>query len=429
MNPSVSLDAKAKRYAGNLATVSSCCGVTGETVLADSAVIMIFAAALGASDMLSLISTSMLPFFNGLFILPGAFLAVKAGQRRMLLTACGAGTGAYLLACCAPFFGKYAVAALLGSILLFTLCTPGFIACWNPLLDSFLTAEERVPYLGKMRFLHQASAITFLFLTGLLIGKDPSVPQLQIVLLLGAVVFSGRLFAIMLIPTFHNNKQNNTPTWKNSLRSVLTDKDLTLFGIYQFILNLMLYATIPVAILYMKNHLRLSGNMVILISNAGLVGMLCGYLLANRLKSKISMRQAFIGLHIIAIGFNFALCFIRSTALIEMCIFAILLWGIGAVIAASSVYCSAETMNLAAPDHKVVTMAWSCAFFYCGCGCSRLFSSFLLHSETFNSGILWQNISTAFSPYSMLFFLYGFLLLPLLILLFKIPAVKNKVIG
>ena len=77
MNPSVSLDAKAKRYAGNLATVSSCCGVTGETVLADSAVIMIFAAALGASDMLSLISTSMLPFFNGLFILPGAFLAVK----------------------------------------------------------------------------------------------------------------------------------------------------------------------------------------------------------------------------------------------------------------------------------------------------------------------------------------------------------------
>ena len=78
MNPSVSLDAKAKRYAGNLATVSSCCGVTGETVLADSAVIMIFAAALGASDMLSLISTSMLPFFNGLFILPGAFLADRA---------------------------------------------------------------------------------------------------------------------------------------------------------------------------------------------------------------------------------------------------------------------------------------------------------------------------------------------------------------
>ena len=46
MNSTVSLDAKAKRFAGNLATLSSCCGVTGETVLADSAVIMIFAAAL-----------------------------------------------------------------------------------------------------------------------------------------------------------------------------------------------------------------------------------------------------------------------------------------------------------------------------------------------------------------------------------------------
>ena len=83
MNTSVSLDAKAKRFAGNLATLSSCCGVTGETVLADSAVIMIFAAALGASDMLSLISTSMLPFFNGLLILPGALRAVKKQAVKM----------------------------------------------------------------------------------------------------------------------------------------------------------------------------------------------------------------------------------------------------------------------------------------------------------------------------------------------------------
>lgn len=425
MNSYVSLDAKAKRFAGNLATLSSCCGVTGETVLADSAVIMIFAAALGTSDMLSLISTSMLPFFNGLLILPGALLAVKTGQRRMILTACTAATCAYLLACCAPFFGKYAVAALLGAILLFTLCTPGFIACWNPLLDSFLTADERVPFLGKMRFLHQASAIGFLFLTGLLIGKNPGIVELQIVLLLGAVIFSGRMFAIMFIPTF-GNTQSAAPDWKKSFRAILADKGLTLFGIYQFLLNLLLYASIPVAILYMKNHLRLSGNMVILISNAGLVGMLCGYLLANRLKNRVTMRQAFIFLHVISIVLTLALCLIQSPAFIEMCIFAVLLWGLGAVIAASSVYCSAETMALAVPDHKLVTMAWSCAFFYCGCGCSRLFSSFLLHSETFKSGELWNCVSTSFPSYSMLFLLYGVLLIPLMLLLYRIPAVKRS---
>jgi hypothetical protein len=342
----------------------------------------------------------------------------------MILTACSAATCAYLLACCAPFFGKYAVAALLGAILLFTLCTPGFIACWNPLLDSFLTAEERVPFLGKMRFLHQASAIGFLFLTGFLIGKNPGILELQIVLLLGAIIFSGRMFAIMFIPTF-GNTQSAAPEWKKSFRAILADKGLFLFGLYQFLLNLMLYASIPVAILYMKNHLRLSGNMVILISNAGLVGMLCGYLIANRLKNRVSMRQAFIFLHVISIVLTLALCFIQSPALTEMCIFAALLWGLGAVIAASSVYCSAETMALAVPDHKVVTMAWSCAFFYCGCGCSRLFSSFLLHSETFKSGELWKCISTTFPSYSMLFLLYGVLLIPLLLLLYRIPAVKK----
>ena len=107
----------ARRKAGTLATLSSCCGVTGETVLTDSAVIMIFAASLGAGDMLSLISTSMLPFFNGLLILPGAMLALKVGQRRLILLSCAAAFCAYLLAVCAPFAGQWAVAVLLGAIL------------------------------------------------------------------------------------------------------------------------------------------------------------------------------------------------------------------------------------------------------------------------------------------------------------------------
>ena len=414
----------ARRKAGTLATLSSCCGVTGETVLTDSAVIMIFAASLGAGDMLSLISTSMLPFFNGLLILPGAMLALKVGQRRLILLSCAAAFCAYLLAVCAPFAGQWAVAVLLGAILCFTLCTPGFIACWNPLLDSFLTAEERVSFLGKMRFLHQASAITFLFLTGFLIGKEPSIRDLQIVLLLGALIFAGRGISIACIPDF--GVRSSRIHIKESLGKILSSGGMISFGIYQFILNLMLYGSLPVAILYMKNHLHLSGSSVILISNAGLVGMLCGYLAANRLRNRVPIRRAFIVLHFAVIGFNLLLCLIRSASMPELVIFTVLLWLLGFLIAASSVYCSAETMELAPPDNKVVAMAWSCAFFYCGSGCSRLFSSFLLHNEIFRSGKLWGAFLPGFTAYQALFFLYGVLLIPLIALLYRIPAVTGK---
>ncbi|MBO5724152.1 MAG: hypothetical protein J6S58_04920, partial [Lentisphaeria bacterium] len=126
------------------------------------------------------------------------------------------------------------------------------------------------------------------------------------------------------------------------------------------------------------------------------------------------------------IGFNLLLCLIRSASMPELVIFTVLLWLLGFLIAASSVYCSAETMELAPPDNKVVAMAWSCAFFYCGSGCSRLFSSFLLHNEIFRSGKLWGAFLPGFTAYQALFFLYGVLLIPLIALLYRIPAVTGK---
>ena len=54
----------AVRRAETLTIAASCCGVTGETVLTDSAIIMLYLAALGAGNAGSLISTSVLPLFT-----------------------------------------------------------------------------------------------------------------------------------------------------------------------------------------------------------------------------------------------------------------------------------------------------------------------------------------------------------------------------
>ena len=415
------LTENARRRAARLATLSSCCGVTGETTLTDSAVIILFAAALNAGDTLTLISTSMLPFFNGLFILPAALLATRIGHRRMILAACAASFLAYLAAVAAPFTGKGAVPTLIGAILLFTLTTPGFIASWNPLLDFFLRPEERVGFLGRMRFLHQLCAICFLAIAGWFIGRTPSVSRLQLVLLAGAVIYAGRGISIARIKGFGETRHTNGTNLSGGLSEAIHDRSLNIFAAYQFVLNLRIYGGIPVVALYMKNSLHVPGTLVVHVTNAGLVGMLAGYLTANALKSRVSSKAMFILLHIVAIAVNIALVTVSNSSPAALCCLAARLLILGATVAASSVYCAAETMRLAPDGNKIVAMAWSCAFFYCGSGCSRLFSSFLLKSEFF-CGLGGQ----ALTPYQLLFLAYGILLIPALLLLVRIPVVRNN---
>lgn len=94
------------KKAENLAILSSCCGVTGEAVLTDSAVILLFAASLGGKEYLGLLSMAVLPLLNGLLILPLAKLSNRFGNRKLItganiLALCG-----YFLAASAPWWGN-----------------------------------------------------------------------------------------------------------------------------------------------------------------------------------------------------------------------------------------------------------------------------------------------------------------------------------
>ena len=75
------------RCAERNAIYSSCCGVTGEAVLTDSAVILLYAVTLGAGDSLSLLTTAVLPLLNGLLILPMAGFAPRFGSRKLVICA------------------------------------------------------------------------------------------------------------------------------------------------------------------------------------------------------------------------------------------------------------------------------------------------------------------------------------------------------
>ena len=160
---------KAVPAAERSAILSSCCGFLGEVTLTDSAIIILFAGMLGAGDMLSLLTTSVLPFFNGLCVIPMAYLVMHFGRRRLILSACISASLAYFAAASAPFFGEWKVTVLIGSIAWFGFSLTGFIAGWFPMLDTFLTRERRTGFFSRMRFCHQLTATVFLFLISLLI--------------------------------------------------------------------------------------------------------------------------------------------------------------------------------------------------------------------------------------------------------------------
>ena len=380
MKKKVVLTPEKARKAEHYAIYSSCCGFTGEAVLTDSAVIILFASILGASDMFSMISTSFLPLFNGLLIIPMALITHKTHDKKIILTSCILATTAYFLAASAPFWGEYAVFVLIASILAFALSLPGFIACWFPLLSTFIAKDKRTSFFSRMRFCHQMTGVIFLFITGLLLGKQPAVWQLQAAIFAGAIIFAGRALFIARIPNFEDGTTNSS-SFKNGLRKAMKNSPLVNFSVYFFILNLASWGAIPLMTIYLKNKLNASDNLIVIISGITLTGMLSGYLIANRLIKFLHMKKSLYLIHISYIVINVIFFFVSSGNLMTYILIALLLAMYSLMTAVASIIASSGMLALAHGKNKNIAMALCGAFYYSGSGLSRLLSSLLLGSN------------------------------------------------
>jgi len=423
MTDAVELTPAQCRTAESNATLSSCCGVLGEITLTDSAVIILFAGMLGAGDMFSLMTTSLLPLLNGICVIPMAFLAAKVGERKLLYHACAISGLVYFLAVSSPFWDAWAAPVLLTAILLFSLCVTGFIAGWFPMLDTFLSKERRAGFLSKMRFCHQLAATVFLFTVGCVIGKNPSIQALQIVLLLGAIIFTGRLLFITRIPG-QIRERRDVPGFKAGLKAAIGNRALTGFSIYLLVLNLAAYGTIPLTTIYMKKHLQVHDNVIIIISAITLAGMLLGYLLGSKILRSLGVKKTLLILHLAFATTNLMLFFISHGNLFTYVLIAILLFAYSFTVAASSIVASCEMMGLSAPRNKTLSMAFCGAFYYGGFGFSRLLTSLLI-----GSGILapeWYLGSLRICHYQTLYLIYTAAVIFAAVFLLIVPAIFPK---
>ena len=367
------------RSAERLAILSSCCGFPGEVVLTDSAVILLFAGALGAGEMLALLTTSFLPFFNGLCMIPMAALVMRCGHRMVILRVLTLATLMFFLAAAAPWFGEGAMAVLTGAVVVFSFALSGFVAGWYPMLDTFLAPGERTAFFSRMRFRHQLVSVVFLTVAGMVLGPEPPVGRMQMVLLAAALLFCGRGMAIARIPEFPVRRTGRFG-FREGLARAAGNRKLTGFSLYLFLLNSCTFGTVPLMMLYLKNGLHAPDNVVVLISALSLLGMLLGYLGVGTLLRKLRLKRTFLLFHAILFLGNLILFFPGEGSVQVYLLLALVIPTYSFAIAGGTILASAEMMALATPGNKVMAMAFSGAFSYGASGLSRILTSLLLGS-------------------------------------------------
>ena len=410
-----------RRKAERDTILSACTGALGDVTLTDSAVIILFAAMMGAGDMFSMLTTAIMPFMNGVLLIPAAFLASKFGKHRMVVWSCLISAVCYFLIVATPFFGSWGVTVMITTLTLFAMLHTGYVACWFPILDTILTPERRAAYLSKMRFWWQFSSVAFLFIVGKMLPREPELWQLQLALLAAAIIFSGRTFFLSRVPVFAEEKKEERFGFRDGLATALGNKALTGYSSYLFILNLAAYGTIPLSVLYLKNHLKAPDNIIVIISAVTFGGMLLGSLLAGRIIKKIGVKTTLLAIHFTFWITNLSFFFIGKGNNITFAIITFLMLLYCFTYATANIVTTSEMMALATPGNKTMAMAVCGSFSAAGGGLSRGISSLIL-----GAGILapsWSAGGVDFCHYQTLFLIYAVCIMFAAMLLVIVPAV------
>lgn len=358
------------------AIASSCCGFTGEAVLTDSAVVMLFAGMIGAGEALKLLTTAVFPFLSGLLMLPMAYIAMRSTCRRLTVGATILAAAAYFACAFTPFFGAYKVQALLIVLILFAVSLSGFVAGWFPLLDTFLLPERRTYFIGKMRFMHQLSAVIFLLITGWVLGKNPSLGSLQVIILIAGIIFVGRAIFIWLLPPYKEEKTISI-SWKDGINTAWHNKPLRNGAFYLGALNLSAYGITPLWIIYLQQNGQ-SGNSLVYISAAALSGMMLGYLSVGKLK--IQNHYHVLGmLHKAILVLLIILLFLPAKGISAAISTGAVLLCLNYCIALISVCATALMLKVATPGNKTMAMALFGAIGNTGMGASRVLGAMLIN--------------------------------------------------
>jgi len=405
------------------AILSACWGAIPQVMVKDSSIIIIFAALIGASEMVSVFSTAVLDLAICLLMLPFAALSDRIGVKRQIIVAVLVSVLALCATAAAPWLGPAAGAVMLGALGVFAVAMSAYTAAWFPMLENVVRPEERGLFFGRLRFAWQLIAALFIFGSSWVVGRYATVGRLQVIIVLAAVISLGRAFYVARIPVAP------VAPCRLRLRAALWDalqnRPLTGFGVYLFFLYGAANATIPIVFVFARNHLHLADGLVVMLSAVAMGGLIVGFLVGGQFVHRYGVKGVLLAAHLGFALLNFMLLAARAEGLLVTVLLGVILGVYGLLFACASIAVSSELLALASPANKAVSIAFGYSLYAAGMGGSRALASVVL-----GSGILaeqWQLAGLAFTRYHSLFLCSGCGVIFAMLLLVLVPGLVHQV--
>ncbi len=407
-----------------LAITSACWGALPQVMVKDSGIIVIFAALIGASEMVSVMSTALQDLAVCLLMLPCAALSDRLGVKRQISLFVWMGSVAMMVSACAPWMHEWASRVLLGAIGVFAVAMSGYTAAWFPLLERVVPPSQRGSFFGRMRFAWQTTATLFILTSGWFLGRYATVERLQVIIVLAATASLGRAFYVSRI-VLKPIEKSSPMRLSAAIRDAVANRSLTGFGVYLFFLYLAANAAIPVVIVFARNYLHLADSLVVMLSAIAMGGLIVGFLIGGWLVQRYGVKMLLLGAHIGFAILNVCLLTIHSGSTVSIVKLSAILATYGILLASASISVSSELLALASPANKAVSIAFGYSLYAAGLGGSRALASLIL-----GSGILaerWQIGTIVFTRYHSLFLANAVGVALAMALLVFVPAVNRRV--
>ncbi|HOX05017.1 MAG TPA: MFS transporter [Planctomycetota bacterium] len=401
---------------------SACWGSIPQVMVKDSSVIVIFAALIGASETVSVLCTSLQDLANCLLVLPFAWLSTRLGCVRQIVLASLCSVLALLAAAAAPWCGPAAGPVMMLALILFAVTLSAYVAAWFPLVDAVVPPGERGLFFGRMRFAWQLCATLFILASGWFVGKYATVPRLQIIIVLAALVSLGRAWYIARIRSAPMPDPRGLDL-RTGVREALGNRPLTGFAIYLFFLYAAANATVPVVFVFARYHLKLPDNVIVILSAVGMGGLIAGFPLGGMFVHRCGVKGVFLGAHLGFALLNLTLLAVRDDSAGAIVLLGAVIAAYGFLFACASIAVSSELLALSPPGNKAVSLAFGSSLYSAGLGGSRALASVLL-----GSGILaetWSLGGTQLTRYHSLFLFFACGIFTAMLLLAILPAMTR----
>ncbi|MBR7108262.1 MAG: MFS transporter [Lentisphaeria bacterium] len=407
------------------AIMSAWFGCVSEQLLDSNSLIIIYLIALGGNESFSMFSTALSTIFGMCLVIPCAGLASKIGLRASYGMSCIVSMLAFLTMAAAPSIVPAAYAKYLVMIGCAIYCMMRFpySVSWYPILDMFLKPEERGSFFGTMRFSYMLINAAIIYGIGKLLGKNPSIEIMQIVIAVAGVLVLGRKFCMDRLPDNPEVRKNKIDIGK-ALNISIRNAPLVGFSFYSCFFNIAVSSAMPLAVIYMKTTLNFSAETIMTLTSIYLVGLISGFALVGVSMRKLGARYFQIimhTLHIIAIGW---LCFILPQTPYAAVCMGVVMFILG--FAQSFCLClnSTEMMASAKPGNKIMAMAFCLTFSNIGTSIGRTGTTLVLAA-----GVLapeWQFFGKSMSCYNFMFMFCFVLTVFFYIFLILSPSIISK---